>query len=82
MGELDLVMQDKQHVVFVEVRYRNNISYGGSLFSITPDKKRKLILAAKLYLQIHKITEKVFSRFDVIGIDGNTIDWIRDAFRC
>jgi putative endonuclease len=84
LGEIDLIMQDKSHVVFVEVRYRQQKSYGSSVESITPFKQAKIIKAASYYLQIHKLTEKVDCRFDVVGMTSqNTdfeIEWIKNAF--
>ena len=38
-GEIDLVMQDKNELVFVEVRYRKNDSYGSALDTIDKNIK-------------------------------------------
>jgi putative endonuclease len=45
-GELDLVMLDRQTIVFVEVRYRKHASHGDAVASVTPGKQIKLVLAA------------------------------------
>ena len=50
-GEVDLVMQDRHTVVFVEVRYRRNSDFGGALESITSSKQQKLRLTAEQYMQ-------------------------------
>ncbi len=42
-GEIDLIMQDGNTLVFVEVRKRKNRLYGGAAASITPAKQQKLI---------------------------------------
>lgn len=84
-GEIDLIMQDKDHVVFVEVRTRNRTDYGDALESITPAKVQKLIRTATLYLQKQKWLYRVNTRFDVVVIHPvkgeMKLEWIPDAFR-
>ena len=46
MGEIDIIMQDKDMLVFVEVRYRRKGRYGDGLDSVTYSKQRKLIRTA------------------------------------
>ena len=46
-GEIDLIMQDKTHLVFVEVRFRAKINYGDAATSISRSKKSKLIIKQK-----------------------------------
>jgi putative endonuclease len=79
MGEIDLIMQDKNELVFVEVRCRNNSFFGGGLDSITDSKQKKLIKAASFYLQQKRLTE-IACRFDAVAISANTIEWIKNAF--
>lgn len=89
MGEIDLIMKDKDSLVFVEVRYRKTNNYGSGAESITASKQNKLIKTASLYLQRHAKLNKYPARFDVISITGfigtedlNKInfDWIENAF--
>ncbi len=83
-GELDLVMQEGDQLVFVEVRYRAWRRFGGALESVGPQKRRRLVAAALHYLQQHQLYEMQPTRFDVVCIthDGPTpeIEWIPDAF--
>lgn len=83
-GEIDLIMQDKQHVVFVEVRSRSRTEYGNALESVNYNKVRKIIHTATYFLQYKKWLYKVSSRFDVVAIhpiDGEMkLEWIRGAF--
>jgi putative endonuclease len=79
-GEIDLIMQDGQTLVFVEVRMRSNPNFGSAAESITPAKQKKLIVTAQHYMQQHG--EK-HSRFDAVimsslSMDG--IEWLRNAF--
>lgn len=82
-GEIDLIMQDGDYLVFVEVRYRKSNSFGSACESVTHGKQRKLLASASHYLQ--RTGSSSPCRFDVVGISGEnsrpTIEWIRDAFR-
>ncbi len=84
-GELDLIMQDHDHMVFVEVRFRRHLRYGSGADSVTTVKQDKLIKTALYYLQQHPKQAKYPARFDVISIstvDGQTdVEWIKDAFQ-
>jgi putative endonuclease len=76
-GEIDLIMQDKDVLVFVEVRARANTTHGGAAASITARKQARLILAAQVFLQARR--EPPPCRFDVVAIDGGEIAWLRNA---
>lgn len=84
-GEIDLIMKDKEILVFIEVRQRKLSSYGNAASSINREKQRKIRLTAQCYLHQYQMTHKVHSRFDVLAIDGNipypkAISWIKNAF--
>tara|TARA_R110002072_G_scaffold2252_2_gene18602 strand:+ start:68168 stop:68524 length:357 start_codon:yes stop_codon:yes gene_type:complete len=79
MGEIDLIMLDKNALVFVEVRLRNNPHHGSGADSVTRSKMRKLIRTAEFYLTKHPIPGNLDCRFDVVSMD-NKIDWIKNAF--
>lgn len=76
-GEIDLIMREGDVLVFVEVRLRKGRSHGGAAASVTPAKQRKLIVAAQHYLQRYRMPPAC--RFDVIAIEGDETDWIRNA---
>lgn len=89
VGEIDLIMQDDDSLIFVEVRYRKSNNFGSGAESITASKQSKLIKTASLYLQRHAKLNKYPARFDVISITGFIetedlskidIDWIVNAF--
>lgn len=83
-GEIDLIMRDKEHIVFVEVRLRSNPAFGSGAESIDHRKRTRLVATAQHYLQSHDSARRCACRFDVISIaNGNSrrdIHWIRDAF--
>lgn len=78
-GEIDLIMNDGDSLVFVEVRQRSNPRFGGALASVDAAKQRRLITTARHYLQATGCDAP--ARFDVVAIDaGGTPQWVRDAF--
>jgi len=86
-GEIDLIMLDKNMLVFVEVRFRKNNHFGGGLESITAAKQLKLRKTAELFLQQNTRYEN--ARFDVVSMSKNNqtsdkqqynFDWISNAF--
>lgn len=84
-GEIDLIMQEKQTLVFIEVRQRTIATYGNAATSVDAKKQQKLRLTAAWYLHQHHLTHKIHARFDIITIDGKTlssnyITWIKNAF--
>lgn len=79
-GEIDLICRDGATTVFVEVRRRSSTrsaDFGGAAASITLAKQRRLILAARHWLQQHG---EVPCRFDAVLIDGDRLEWLRAAF--
>lgn len=78
-GELDIIAKDKNVLVFVEVKMRNSISYGNPLESITESKIKSIIRSAKMYIAANSLYN-VQVRFDVIGINGDEINLVKDAF--
>lgn len=76
-GEIDLVMQENQVLVFVEVRRRANLRHGGAAASVTRSKQARLIIAAQIYLQRYRMPPAC--RFDVIAIDGEHLEWLQNA---
>lgn len=83
-GEIDLIMQDGDVLVFVEVRFRRSLRFGGPLSSITPQKQRRLLMAAQVYLQQHPVKGKYAGvRFDVVALseqaENPEIEWIPNA---
>jgi putative endonuclease len=81
VGELDLIMRDGATTVFVEVRARRSSAFGGAAASVTAAKQRRMSRAAQWYL-LTRYGQQNWPRcrFDVIAIDGGTINWIKDAF--
>ena len=85
-GEIDLIMRESDGtLVFIEVRYRENLSRGGALASVDQHKQRRLINTARHYLASHPAAATGCCRFDVVALaparnDNDSIDWITNAF--
>jgi putative endonuclease len=85
-GELDLVCLDDGILAIVEVRQRESSQFGGALASVTGAKRRKIICAARFFMQREPKWPDLSVRFDVLAVQGlptgaHRIDWIKDAFR-
>ena len=78
VGEIDLVVRDRDEIVFVEVRARASAAFGGAAASIGGAKRRKLIKAAQLWLQARSWTGPC--RFDVVAVDAGRAEHIPAAF--
>ena len=90
-GEIDLVMQEAQTLVFVEVRFRKNSFYGSALESVDQKKQLRILSTAEEYLQ--NKTKLKNGRIDVVAMsqkpqnkpnddteDNYTFEWIKNAF--
>lgn len=80
-AEIDLIARDGDTIVFVEVKYRSSVSSGHPLEAVTISKQRKICKAALFYMNKNKISpDNTSIRFDVIGILGDEITHIENAF--
>lgn len=79
IGELDLVCQQGQTLIFVEVKYRRTHQYGSAIQAISRQKQQRWWQAAQSWLQQHNWKEDHWDcRFDLIAIDGTPpqITWL------
>lgn len=79
LGEIDLIMWQQHSLVFVEVRQRNNLNFGGAAASVGLVKQERLWKTAQIYLQ--RYTSPPACRFDLLAINGGKVEWIRDFIR-
>lgn len=84
VGELDLVAEDGQALVFVEVKARRTDAFGGAIHAVHQRKQEKLIQLAAQYLARHHILNRP-CRFDVVllhsaGAVAPQIEHIQNAF--
>ena len=67
-GEIDIVAQQKDCLVFVEVRTKSNLDFGSPEESITAIKKQRLISLALTYIDTHQDLPSLW-RIDVVAIE-------------
>jgi len=83
IGEIDIIAQKHDLIVFVEVKTRKKSSFPLSTV-IVPSKQRKIIKTAKLFLAKNEIIDKI-CRFDLATVILNgsehNIEYLEDAFR-
>lgn len=83
-GEIDLVMRDREVVVFVEVRQRSSGRFGTPAESLDARKRRRLRLVALHYLKTHFGRDDLPVRFDAVLITGapphHRIEHLQNAF--
>ena len=78
-GEIDLVMQDGENVVFVEVKFRPGSQAGTGLLAVTPVKQRRMTHAALTFLLEREWMDRQV-RFDVVEITRTGILHVPNAF--
>ena len=80
-GEIDIIARQNSTLVFIEVKYRSTSSAGNPLESITAHKQRQIRSAALSYMRYKRYNlEAMNIRFDCIGILGNEINHVENAF--
>jgi len=66
-GEIDLIAEQQQELVFVEVKTRRGQAYGRPEEAVTVRKQRKIVQVALYYLDIHTCSERSW-RVDVVAV--------------
>lgn len=83
-GEIDIVAEEGEVLVFCEVKTRTNDRYGDPEMAVTVQKQRQLRKLALAYLTVRHREDRV-CRFDVVAIvlrrGVPEIRLVRDAFR-
>lgn len=79
-GEIDIVALEGDFLCFVEVKYRKSRYAGNPLEAVNISKQRKISNSAKFYLMKHPRYRRFQMRFDVLGILGEEVRLIRNAF--
>ncbi len=84
-GEIDIVAEDGDVLVFIEVKNYSFRSFGPPCSAIRKSKKENIIQTARYYLHRNRITDRS-CRFDVLTIYWDSlrerkVDLIKDAFR-
>ncbi len=67
-GEIDIIADDKDCLVFVEVRTKKSLEFGSPEESITSTKRERLRAVASRYLQTHNNLPQLW-RIDVVAVE-------------
>jgi putative endonuclease len=85
LGELDLVVREGTHLVFIEVRQRASKRFGGAAASVSTAKQQRFLRAAQWWLPklVHRHFDRQLPtyRLDVIAFESDGAVWYRDAIR-
>ena len=79
-GEIDLIGYHQGYLVFVEVKYRAQNSGGHPLEAVDARKQQRIGKTADFYLLRYGYGETTPCRFDVVGILGDEVIHLRNAF--
>ena len=80
-GEIDIIAEDGDTIVFTEVKYRRSNSYGFPEESVDFRKQQRIRRGARVYLYLNHINENsVNVRFDVVSVYDSHIKWLKAAF--
>lgn len=80
IGEIDLIGQEDDYLVFFEVKYRKDNQKGAPAEAVTYSKQRTICKVADYYRMCHGIGESAAIRYDVIAVCGKEWTWYRNAF--
>ena len=79
-GEIDIIARAGGYLVFVEVKDRKTKRAGYALEAIDSRKAGQVRRVAAVYLYEHGFPESAACRFDAVGIDGEQITHLKNAF--
>jgi len=79
-GEIDIVGYDGIYLIFFEVKYRAGAGKGSAAEAVGSAKQRRICKVADYYRMLHHCPEDTPIRFDVVAVDGEKMNWIKNAF--
>ncbi len=72
VGEIDIICENKDYIVFVEVKTRKKGSIASGVFAVNRDKRQHIFNVADNYLKSHKCDKQ--PRFDIVEVEINETD--------
>ena len=80
MGEIDIIVLDKETVAFVEVKAWSSYGMDALEHAINAKKRHKIIETSKYFLSLHREYRYMAIRFDVIFVSSEGIAHLASAF--
>lgn len=82
-GEIDIIAEDGEYLVFVEVKTRTSSRFANPEDYVDERKQRKILKSAQIYLLQYSLNERK-CRFDVVSVSdtdkGAKVEVFKDAF--
>lgn len=79
VGEVDLILDHGDTLVFVEVRERSSNAYGTPAETVTLKKQKRIAKAALMFIKAHRLTDRNL-RFDIVSVQNGNVAHIENAF--
>ena len=79
-GEIDLIMLDRDTIVFVEVKTRTNAAPGTGMLSVDRKKQQRIARCAVIYLMENNWLNRSV-RFDIAEVSGDNVIHVSNAFQ-
>lgn len=76
-GEIDIIAQKEDYIVFFEVKYRKTNSFGSGIEAVDRKKMERIYRTAKKYLYSRKYYDFSY-RFDLIVYSGEKYEWLEN----
>lgn len=82
-GEIDIVAEEREMLIFIEVKSRRSEAYGDPQLAVGHQKQKKISRIAMHYLEEKRLRHRP-ARFDVVAVKllpaDHQIELIRNAF--
>ncbi|MCR5737821.1 MAG: YraN family protein [Eubacterium sp.] len=80
IGEIDIVAKKNDKISFVEVKFRQNQSFGDAVEAVNDKKLRKIYKIAQWYLLEHPELQNFEVQIDALAITGNQIQHYENCY--
>jgi putative endonuclease len=78
--ELDIVVRRGRRLAFIEVKAKTGDRFGDPVEMVGPDKQRRLVRAAEVWLTKHPELAGLETSFEILALRGGKLERIPDAF--
>lgn len=79
-GEIDIIGRDGKYLVFFEVKYRKDTGAGYAETAVNKKKQKIICRVSDYYRMKEGISDDAYIRYDVLAINGDNINWYKNAF--